>query len=180
MRDVSPKPPARIDLKELIEFLYEFIKKPVEKIALLPNWNWPSLFAVQIVLALVSGTLAGLIKLNFYRIAFGLFIMPVVSTLAALLLAMFLYYYFQFFEGRVESFRKILTLVILSSIPFYLFQVLSEYFAPVTLIGFAFTSLLGIIGLSENFAVERKRAYQIVGLLFILVFVAWIGNRYSS
>ena len=103
--------------------------------------------------------------------------MPVVSTIAALLLTLFLYYYFQFFENKTEDYRKLFTLVILSSLPFYVFQILSEYFAPVTLIGFAFTSLLGVVGLCENFGVQKKRAYQIVGLLFILILIAWIMNR---
>mgnify|MGYP000735840980 CR=1 FL=1 len=172
MRDVTPN--QKINIKELIDFLISFIKQPVTKITELPDWSWFSLLVVQILLALVSGFLAGLIKLNIYRVLFGIFIMPVVSTIAALLLAMFLYYYFQFFENRVESYRRLFTLVILSSIPFYLFQIISEYFAPVTLIGFAFTSLLGIIGLNENFKLTRKRSAQLVGVLFVLVLATWL------
>jgi len=117
------------------------------------------------------------VKLAFFSVAFGILIMPVVSTIAALLLALFLYYYFQFFEKRTEDFRRIFTLVILSSLPFYIFQILSEYFAPVTLIGFSFTALLAVVGLTENFSLTKKRAYQIVGFLFVLVVVAWILNR---
>ncbi|MBC7419513.1 MAG: YIP1 family protein [Bdellovibrio sp.] len=179
MRDVSQRP-KKVDLKQLVQFLIEFIKHPVHKISTLPDWNWPSLFVVQVLLAVVSGSLAGLIKLNFYRIASGMILMPIISTIAALLLALFLYYYFQFFENRTEDYRKIFTLVILSSIPFYLFQVLSEYFAPVTLIGFAFTALLAIVGLCENFNVSRKRAYQLIGILVVLVLAAWILNRATA
>jgi predicted neutral ceramidase superfamily lipid hydrolase len=176
MRDVTQKP-NHFDMKEIIQYLIEFVKNPIHKISKLPDWNWKALFLVQILLAIFSGVLSGLIKLNFYRVANGIFLMPFASTIAALMLALFLYYYFQFFERKTQDFRKIFTLVILSSFPFYLFQVLSEYFAPVTLIGFAFTSLLGVIGLCENFHVERKRAYQIVGLLFILILIAWLTNR---
>lgn len=175
MRDVTPGPSQPI--QKIIQFLIEFIKNPVQHIALLPDWNWTSLFVLQVVLAVLSGSLSGLIKLNFYSVAFGIVIMPVVSTVAALLLALFLYYYFQFFEKRTEDFRRIFTLVILSSLPFYVFQILSEYFAPVTLIGFAFTSLLAVVGLTENFSVAKKRAYEIVGFLFVLVVTAWALNR---
>lgn len=181
MRDVSPQnsnsSSSQFDLKVVVRFLIEFVKHPVQRISELPDWNWPGLFFLQILFALISGTLAGLIKLNIYSVAFGIVIMPVVSTIAALLLALFLYYYFQFFESRTHDYRKIFTLVILSSLPFYIFQILSEYFSFITLIGFAFTSLLGIVGLSENFAVPRKRATQIVGFLFILILIAWFGNR---
>lgn len=179
MRDVTPKDPqnSQIPIQKIVQFLIEFAKNPVQSISLLPDWNWASLFVLQIVLAILSGTLAGIIKLNPYAVAFGIVLMPIVSTIAALLLALFLYYYFQFFEKRTEDFRRIFTLVILSSLPFYVFQILSEYFSPVTLVGFAFTALLAVVGLTENFSVSKKRAYQIVGFLFGLVVVAWLLNR---
>ncbi|MBC7464956.1 MAG: YIP1 family protein [Bdellovibrio sp.] len=176
MRDVTPDQ-KKVDVKKVIQFLVEFVKNPVQGISILPDWNWASLFAVQILLALASGVLSGLLKLNFYRVLYGIFLMPVVTTVTALLLALFLYYYFQLFENRSESFRKIFILVILSSIPFYLFQIISEYFAPITLIGFAFTALLAIVGLCENFNVQKKRAYTICGGLFVLVLIAWFTNR---
>lgn len=175
MRDVSPDQKS-IDIKSLIQDLIAFVKNPIEKIAKLPDWNWPSVFTIQILLALCSGLLSGLIKLNFYRVLYGLFLMPIVTTISALLLALFIYYYFQFMENRTESFRKIFILVILSSIPFYIFQIVSEYFAPITLIGFGFTSLLAIVGLNENFKVERKRCYFLIGGLFLFVLLAWITN----
>jgi hypothetical protein len=179
MRDVTPNS-SDLNIKVIVEYLIEFIKNPIQKIKNLPHWNWKTLILVQLVLGIVSGFLAGLIKFNIFRILFGILIMPFVSTTAALLLTLFLYYYFQFFENKTEDFRKIFTLVILSSLPFYIFQILSEYFAPVTLIGFSFTSLLGVVGLCENFQVKKNRAYQIVGLLFGLIFVAWIFNRQTS
>jgi hypothetical protein len=130
------------------------------------------------VLSVASGVLAGLIKFNFLRVAAGLFIMPVVSTIAALLMSMFLYYYFQFFEDRTENFRKLFTLVVLASIPFYLFQILSEYVSFISVIGFAFTSLLGVVALVENFALERKRAQVVSASLFLLVFLTWLTNQF--
>lgn len=176
MRDVSPEPKT-VDPKRLIQFLIQFVKNPVQGISILPDWNWPSVFTVQILLAIASGVLSGILKLNFYRIMYGIVLMPVVTTISALLLALFLYYYFQFFENKSESFRKIFILVILSSIPFYIFQIISEYFMPITLIGFAFTALLAIVGLVENFNVQKKRAYIISGGLFVLVLIAWFTNR---
>lgn len=177
MRDVSPNEKTHIDFHALLRFLIEFVKHPIQKISELPDWNWPSLLVVHIVLSIVSGVLAGLLKLNFYRVAFGLLLMPLVSTVSVLLMSLFLYYYFQFFENRIENFRKIFTLVVLSSIPFYLFQIISEYFSAISLIGFAFASLLSIVGLCDNFRVEKKRAYQLVGLIFGIVVIAWIGNK---
>lgn len=177
MRDVSPNVKPPVDLEALFRFLIDFIKHPVQRISQLPDWNWPSLFVVHIFLSIVSGVLSGILKFNFWRAAAGLFIMPVVSLVAALMMSLFLYYYFQFFENRTENFRKIATLVVLSSIPFYLFQILSEYLAAITLIGFAFSSLLNIVGLTDNFRVERHRAYRVVGVIFALILIAWITSK---
>lgn len=183
MRDVTnsnQSPKKKIDIKALVEYLVEYVKNPIQKISQLPDWNWPSILTVQILLSIASGLLAGLIKLNFYRVAAGIFLMPIVSTTAALLLSLFIYYYFQFFENRTVIYRKIFMLVILASIPFYLFQILSEYISFISVVGFAFTSLLAVVGLCENFQVERKRAYLLVGMLFALVLVTWITNQSTS
>jgi hypothetical protein len=178
MRDVTPPPRNQnIDVKELMEYLIEFVKNPVEKIKTLPDWNWGSLFLLHLVLSVISGVLAGALKINLLRVAAGLFIMPVVATTTALLMAMFLYYYFQFFEKRTESFRKLFTLVVLSSIPFYFFQIVSEYFSFISVIGFAMTSLLGMVGLCENFKVEKQRASIVAGFLFVLVFLTWLRTN---
>ena len=177
MREVNPQmtPPK---IKEIMNYLIDFIKNPVQKISHLPNWDWTELFLTQITFAVVSGILAGLIKFNFYRVAFGVFLMPIVSTLATMMLTTFFYYYFQFFENRTESYRKIFTFVMLASIPFYIFQIASEYFQPIALIGFGFTSLLAVVGLTENFKVERKRSFQIAGFLYALVLVTWILQHF--
>lgn len=177
MRDVSPHKKISVDFKALIQFLVGYIKHPMQKISYLPDWNWPSLFTVLILLSIVSGVLAGLLKFNFYRVAAGLFLMPIVSAVSVLLMSLFLYYYFQFFENKTENFRKIFTLVVLSSIPFYLFQIISEYFSAISLIGFAFSSMLSVVGLCDNFSMERKRAYKIVGIIFLLVVLTWVSNK---
>lgn len=177
MRDVSPDQKPSVDFKALIDFLIDFVKHPIQKISNLPDWNWASLFVVHLILAVASGVLAGLLKFNFYRVAAGLFLMPIVSTVAALMMSLFLYYYFQFFENRTENFRKLFTLVVLASIPFYVFQIFSEYLSVISLIGFAFASLLSIVGLCDNFRVQRTRAYKVVGVIFGLVLVAWITNN---
>lgn len=178
MKEVNPEYQNKtVDVKAIIQYLIEFLKHPVSKISQIPDWNLPSLFVIQISIAVLSGVIAGLIKLNIYRIANGLILMPIVSTISSLLLSTFLYYYFQFFENRTENFKKIFSLVIVASIPFYLFQVISEYFSPVTLVGFLFTSTLLVVGLNESFRMERQRTFKVVGFLFFIVFITWISNK---
>lgn len=175
MRDVSPKPP--INIRAIFEYLFAFAKNPVQKISQLPNWDWPSLFAAQLIMSVLSGLLAAILNFNIYTLGYGIILMPIVSTASVLMLSFFLFYYFQFFENRSEDFRKIFTLIALSSLPFYIFQVFSSFFAPISLIGFGFTSLLGVVGLSDNFRVEKKRTLKIVGSIFFLVLFVWISNH---
>ena len=179
MRDVTPDSKNHIDLKALIKYLFEFVKHPAKNIATLPDWPWSSLVTLHLLMTIVSGVLAGLLKINFYRVAAGIFLMPFVSTAVVALLSMYLYFYFQFFENRTESFRKICTLVVLSAIPFYLFQVVSEYFALISVVGLCFASMLAVIGLNENFSVVKKRAFQIMGVMFGLMLVTWVANHFS-
>ena len=179
MRDVTPESQNHIDIRALVKYLIEFIKHPAKNIAVLPDWQWSSLVTLHLLLSIVSGVLAGLLKINFYRVAAGIFLMPFISTAAVALLSMYIYYYFQFFENRTENFRKICTLVVLSAIPFYLFQVVSEYFALISVVGLCFASMLAVIGLNENFKVHKKRAFQIIGIMFGLMLITWITNHFS-
>ncbi len=182
MRDVTPNNPesgTAFDLKVLVKYLFEFVKHPVQKIQSLPDWKWSQLIVVHLLLSIVSGVLAGMLKMNFYRVANGIFLMPIVSTAAVALLSMYLYYYFQFFENRTESFRKICTLVVLAAIPFYLFQVVSEYFALISVVGLSFATMLAVIGLNENFAVHKKRAFQVMGVMFGLMLITWLTNHFT-
>jgi len=178
MKEVNPEHQQKIiDIKAIIQFLINYMKHPVKFITEIPEWNLPSLFFIQISVSIVSGVLAGLLKMNIYRVMNGLILMPIVSTISSLLLASLIYYYFQFAEEKTENFKKIFSLVIIASIPFYLFQIISEYFSPIALIGFAFTSALLVVGLNETFKIEKKRSYQLVGVLFALVLFTWIANK---
>lgn len=181
MKEVNPEQhPKLVDIKSIIQFLINYIKHPVKYITEIPDWNLPSLFFIQVSVAIISGVLAGVLKMNLYRVANGLILMPIVSTISSLLLTALLYYYFQFLENRTENFKKLFSLVIIASIPFYLFQIISEYFSPIAMVGFTFTSALLVVGLNEVFKVEKKRCYQLVGALFALVLITWIGNKISS
>lgn len=181
MKEVNPDYQNKsIDVKAIIQFLVNFLKHPVKYITEIPDWNLPSLFFIQISISVLSGVLAGLLKMNLFRIANGLILMPIVSTISSLLLTALLYYYFQFFENKTENFKKLFSLIIIASIPFYLFQIISEYFSPIALIGFTFTSALLVVGLNETFKIEKKRCYQIVGVLFTLVLFTWITNKITT
>lgn len=177
-RDVTPKPsPTTETAKEVFQYILNYLRHPVEKIKTLPDWNWAVLLITIVVISMVSGVVSGLVPPNFFRIMGGIIISPLVGLVTAGIGSLFIYYYFQVFEKRTCSLRKIFTLILLANIPFFIFQILSELLPPITLVGFAFTALLLAVGLTENFQMEKRRALRLVTILFAIVFIIWLWNR---
>lgn len=177
-RDVTPKNQPHVDtIKEVVNYVINYLRHPVEKIKTLPDWSWPVLVITLIVLCILSGVLAGLVPPNFYRIMGGIVISPLVGVVTTFIGALFIYYYFQVYEKRTCSLRKIFTLILFANIPFFIFQVGSEMIPPITLVGFAFTALLMAVGLTENFQMDKRRSIRLVTILFAIVFILWLWNR---
>lgn len=187
MRDVTQPPPGQgpkkifnlESLPECFYYLVHFLKSPIESIKTIPQWTWKDIFLVHFTLSALSGFVAGVFKINLYTIVLGLFIMPFISLIGTALLSSFIYYFFQIFEGKTIEFRRIATLAVLANFPFYLFQIAGEYLPPATLVGFAFSGILFIVGLTENFGMAKRRSIQLIGFLFCLIFVIWVWNQYD-
>lgn len=179
MRDVTDSAQKEIfdKIKETVLFLVHFLRNPFREINFIPDWSLRRILFTQSALALTSGVLAGLIPPNFYRIAAGLFVAPIVSLVMALLMTLFLYYFFQIFEAKTVSIRKLLTLIVLSNTPFFIFEIGSELLPPLTLIGFGMTAALMVVGLTENFQLDKKKALKVIGVILAIVFMIWIWNR---
>lgn len=178
MRDVTGTDPSNsFNIKEIAQRLVQFLKNPVKEITQLPEWSWPQLLILNAVIAMASGVLSGFIPPNFYKIAGGLIISPIVSTVMNGLMSLFLYYYFQVFEYKTVSLRRLFTQTFFASIPFFIFQTGVELIPPISVVGFAFTALLMVVGLVENFQVEKKRAIKLMAIILGVVFVVWLWNR---
>lgn len=176
-RDVTPKQESAVTAKEVFNYILKFLRNPLEEIRQVPNWNWSVVLVIQVLISMASGVLVGLLPPDFYKILGGLIISPVIGVVMGFIGALFIYYYFQVFEHRTCSLRKIFTLIMLANIPFFVFQVGSEHIPPITLVGFAFTALLMAVGLTENFQMDKKRAIRLVTGLFAVVFILWLWNR---
>lgn len=166
--------------REAIDYLKRFVVHPSTEIARLPQWTLPRLLLVHALLALLSGVLAGLVPPSFWRILQGLILFPVLVSVLGALLSAFFYYYFQLFERRTVSFLKLLTLVYFANWPFFLFHIPAAYFPPSDLLGLAMSAMLLMIGLSENFQLEKKRSVRLVGALFALLFLLWLAEKVSN
>lgn len=178
-RDVTPNSgsdPLKT-AKEVARYIINYLRHPIQNIAHLPDWSWTVLLVTLVAVSIGSGVLTGLVPPNFFRIMSGIIISPVVGVVTSFIGSLFMYYYFQVFEKRTCSLRKIFTLIVFANIPFFLFQVGSEVIPPITLVGFAFTAMLMAVGLTENFQMEKRRALRLVVILFSIVFIIWLANR---
>ncbi|MFS4460305.1 Yip1 family protein [Bdellovibrio sp. HCB2-146] len=175
-RDVTPNQSTE-SAKEVAKYIVNYLRHPLERIRQLPDWKWTVLIVVQVLVSMASGVLTGLVPPNFYGVMSGIIISPMVGVVTGFIGALFIYYYFQVFEHRTCSLRKIFTLILFANIPFFIFQVGSELIPPISLVGFAFTALLMAVGLTENFQMEKRRSLRLVTVLFAIVFILWLWNR---
>lgn len=177
-RDVTPQNQQPSDIvRTVINYIFNYLRNPVERIKTLPDWSWATLLITVVCISIASGVLTGLVPPNFFRLMGGIIISPIVGVTTTGLGALFIYYYFQVYEKRTCSFRKLFTLLLFANIPFFIFQVGSELIPPITLVGFAFTALLLAVGLTENFQMEKRRSIRLVTILLAIVFILWLWNR---
>ncbi|RME17863.1 MAG: YIP1 family protein [Bdellovibrio sp.] len=159
--------------KEILEYLIDYFKNPVQSIRKLPQWGWPSLLILQASLAGISGLMAFLIKPSVRRFLEALFVLPLSSIITTFIITVFFHYTFYFFFRREISLKEIFTLLFLSNIPFFFLYILHPLVPPIVLLGMAVTSLLLIIGLVENFALPKKTIIRLIGSLFIFYLIIW-------
>ncbi|HWU44911.1 MAG TPA: hypothetical protein VN132_15770, partial [Bdellovibrio sp.] len=57
-RDVTPKPESSQSsqqVQEVLKYIFEYLKHPVQKIKSVPDWNWSTLIITLISISMISG-----------------------------------------------------------------------------------------------------------------------------
>lgn len=163
------------ELPSLFNYLWTFVRNPVQEIKTLPKIQWPTLVAFQFCLSLISVVISNLLApftITFVNVLVSL----VIAMVATGLVSLFFYYFFLVLYNRQLSFIKIFTLVLFAHIPFAIFHLGAYFFPPTDLIGLAISALLMIVGLVENFDVPRKLATQLMVALYSIFFVYWVAH----
>ena len=145
--------------QSLIPLLHElkvFLKQPVKEIRSAPDWSWQQILTVHV------------------------FIMPFLTAIMITISTLFFYYIFQIFGDRIIHFRKLLTVVLLANIPFFIFQIMSGLFPPITLFGLGFSALLLIVGLIDNFQLPRKFVIKLIAGIYVLFFIIYASSRIND
>lgn len=171
-------------LRELPVILVSFLKDPLGFVRKPLDLSWPLIVVLLAGSALISGGISGAISHSWIDLFIGLAVFPVTSLVSSVVFGFFIYYFFSLFKSTFLDFRRLMSLVGVALVPYFLFHSVSSYLVPIDLLGFAFTCVLLIVGLVEQFGLERRVCSRLVGTLAILFFIAWsislIKNSYQG
>jgi hypothetical protein len=160
-------------LRELPRVLIRMLKDPLGTVRRPLDFSWPLIVTLLGVSAFVSGAVAGAIARSFFDFLVGILIFPITSVITATVFGFFIYYFFSLFQSTFLDFRRLMSLVSVAVVPYFLFHSVSSYLPPIDLLGFAFTCVLLIVGLVEQFGLERRLCSRLVGSLGLLFFIVW-------
>ena len=167
-------------IQSLLQSLINYLKNPLREIKHVPDWSWPELVIMQVLVTATTAAITGLVGRSFLGILSGLFITPILTALTIGISSLFFYYLFQVLAGQTLPFRRLVTVVFFANLPFFIFQILSSLIPPISLIGFAFSSIILIQGLIENFGLPRKLVIRVISVIYLAVFLVWIWGRWDS
>jgi hypothetical protein len=181
-QDPPPKSPLSYwnwaDIKgrtrEILSFLPLFLKNPVEGIKRVPSWDWPTVILLEILLSMATGFLAGIFSRNFLAVIFGLVAAPIMGVILSFILAGIFYYACLFVMRTEVEYKRVFVIVVLAKIPSQILGILYPLVNFITLFSIIVTALLLIVGLSENFMLERKKVSQVVGVIAGIAMIVWL------
>jgi hypothetical protein len=158
---------------DLPTFLKAFLPNPIGFMKRPFQFTWVAMVILLAACASLSGTISGLISGRTYDVLIGALLFPVTSLASSLVFGFFIYYFFSLFRSTFLDFRRLMSVIAASFVPYFLFHSVSPYLSPIDLVGFAFAGLLMIVGLVEQFGLERRTCSRLIGVLGIVFFVAW-------
>lgn len=160
-------------IREFAGVYIRYLKNPMQEIRRLPDWSWKFLIINQLVVTAALGAISGLMQRNVLSIFQGLIVVPIITAFTIFVGALFFYFFFQVFGGVTLTFRRLMELLFFANIPFFIFQTVSHWFPPINLIALAFAALLTIVGLCDNFQLERKMVIRTVAGVYVLFLAVW-------
>jgi hypothetical protein len=164
----------RARIKEVLGFMPSFLKNPVEGIKRVPAWDWPTVIILQIFLAGVVFVLNGLLGRQFILAVVGLILGPLIGLAFAFIGSGIIYYAILFILRTELEFKKVFIVFVLAGVPGYLFGIISAFVSPILILSIIFSALLLIVGLTENFLLDRKAITKIVGAAALVLILAWV------
>jgi len=149
----------------------------MSEIVKIPDWSWQRLLLFQIVFTMATGALGGLISLHIFSIITQMILVPILTLITLSVSCLFFYYSFQIFADRTLGYRQLFGTVFFANIPFFIFQIVSIYLPPVSLVGLAFTAMLLVVAFVDRFMIPKKIVVRLIGALYVVFIAIWIGQK---
>ena len=166
---------------EIKRHLNQFLRHPTREIKQIPDWPWHRILGLQIGIAALTGFLARLFEhKNIVSIIAGLILSPILTLITIGITSLFFYYCFQIFARKTVSLRKMFTVVLFASIPWFIIKILANYLPPLVPVGLAYADFLLVKGFIHNFQIDRLLSIKIVLTLFASIFVLWLWGQIAS
>jgi hypothetical protein len=160
--------------REIIKFLPHFLKNPVEGIKRVPSWDWPTVILLEILFSAATGLLTGIVARHFLSVLAGLVLAPIMGLILSFIISGIVYYACLFIMRTEVEFRRVFVIVVLAKIPSQILGILTPLIKFITFGSIIVTALLLIVGISENFMLERKRVSQIIGTVAGFALLYWL------
>ena len=177
MRNDTHSQIIRLELIGLPRVLIRFLLNPIAEIALAPNWAWVTQFTVVVGSAMISGVLTGALASSFWDFLLGLLILPIVAALSTILISFFIKYFFSAVRHTQLDLKQVHAVVALAYVPFLALHILATIIPPIDLIGFAFTCLLVIVGITEKFNLRKKLVVEMVAAVYLGFSLVWMAAQ---
>ena len=161
-------------IREVLLFLPTYFRNPYESMKRVPPWDWVTVIVLEVLLAAASGVLNGIVSRNVLNVFLGLILGPFFGVLLSLIISAALYYCCLFILKTELEFKKIFVVVVLAKIPAQILGVLTPLAPPITLLRIFISAFLLIVGLVDNFLLDKKKVSQIVGGIAVMLAVVWL------
>jgi hypothetical protein len=129
---------------------------------------------------MTSGVLLGLLSMSLLSILSGILIAPLISILLLAVSSLLFYYNFQIFFKEKVDFRKLVTILIFANVPYFVFQIISSYVPPITLVGLCFSAFLLRLGFLEHFKLPKEKLTKFIAVLLSLIVFIWIWKKIEA
>lgn len=157
-----------------------FLKNPMAEIRHLPDWSWRNQILNQLVVTAATGAASGLLQKNALSIIQGIILVPIITAITIFVATLFFYFFFQVFGGVTLPFRRLMELIFFANIPFFIFQTVTHWFPPISIFGLAISGLLMIVGLCDNFQLQRRMVIRTVAGVYALFVLVWAWSRFEA
>ncbi len=164
------------NLKEILTYLIHYFKNPIAHIKTLPNWTWTQLIILILIFSSGSGALYGVISQSIINTILGFIILPITSLITIFVTSVFFYYFILIFKNTTAPFLLLFTLISLTSLPYFVFHTISSIVPIIDIIAFAFSGILLVVGLNEQFNFTKKVALEIVIVIYLILIGIWVFN----